>query len=134
MQSTATRALDTAPAQVHQALDCMRIVDPSLPKVGAVCGKAARTVLCGGRSVMGVPTASDSVCCNALGRYWHKADIPRGLLFVRFRSKAGNICLSLSLYTLDTNADDGGRVGKFYRDDLAATVKLAKHVNLVPAN
>jgi len=45
MQSTATRALDTAPAQVHQALDCMRIVDPSLPKVGAVCGKAARTVL-----------------------------------------------------------------------------------------
>src|SRR5258708_655889 len=27
------------------------------PKVGAVCGKAARTVLCGGRSVMGVPTA-----------------------------------------------------------------------------
>ena len=57
MQSTATRALDTAPAQVHQALDCMRIVDPSLPKVGAVCGKAARTVLCGGRSAMSVPTA-----------------------------------------------------------------------------
>src|SRR5262249_35553832 len=28
------------------------------PEVGAVCGKAARTVLCGGRSVMGVPTAT----------------------------------------------------------------------------
>ena len=28
------------------------------PEVGAVCGKAARTVLCGGRSVTGVPTAS----------------------------------------------------------------------------
>jgi hypothetical protein len=27
------------------------------PKVGAVCGKAARTVLCGGRSEMSVPTA-----------------------------------------------------------------------------
>src|SRR5271166_4041139 len=27
------------------------------PEVGAVCGKAARTVLCGGRPVMGVPTA-----------------------------------------------------------------------------
>jgi hypothetical protein len=27
-------------------------------KVGAVCGKAARTVLCGGRSVMVVPTAT----------------------------------------------------------------------------
>jgi hypothetical protein len=25
------------------------------PKVGAVCGKAARTVLCGGRSAMSVP-------------------------------------------------------------------------------
>ena len=28
------------------------------PEVGAVCGKAARTVLCGGRPVMGVPTAT----------------------------------------------------------------------------
>ena len=28
-----------------------------ISEVGAVCGKAARTVLCGGRSVMGVPTA-----------------------------------------------------------------------------
>ena len=27
------------------------------PKVGAVCGKAVRTVLCGGRAVMRVPTA-----------------------------------------------------------------------------
>src|SRR5437016_3723665 len=35
----------------------MRVVDPSLTKVGAVCGKAARTVLCGGRSAMSVPTA-----------------------------------------------------------------------------
>ena len=28
------------------------------PEVGAVCGKAARTVLCGGCSVMGIPTAT----------------------------------------------------------------------------
>ncbi len=34
------------------------------PKEGAVCGKAARTVLCGGRPVMGVPTA---ICI----RLWH---------------------------------------------------------------
>ena len=27
------------------------------PEVGAVCGNSARTVLCGGRPVMGVPTA-----------------------------------------------------------------------------
>jgi len=31
------------------------------PKVGAVCGNSARTVLCGGRSVMGVPTAIKSL-------------------------------------------------------------------------
>src|SRR5882757_4468995 len=31
------------------------------PKVGAVCGKAARTVLCGGRSAMSVPTAIASL-------------------------------------------------------------------------
>ena len=30
------------------------------PEVGAVCGKAARTVLCGGRSAMSVPTATSS--------------------------------------------------------------------------
>src|SRR6266700_5555856 len=29
------------------------------PKVGAVCPNRARTVLCGGRSVMGVPTATE---------------------------------------------------------------------------
>ena len=28
------------------------------PEVGAVCGKAARTDLCGGRSAMSVPTAT----------------------------------------------------------------------------
>ena len=28
------------------------------PEVGAVCGKAARTVLCGGHAVMRVPTAT----------------------------------------------------------------------------
>src|SRR5882757_195435 len=54
---------------------------PSTPEVGAVCGKAARTVLCGGRSEMSVPTAiaalamtskhtfatprRDALCCGA---------------------------------------------------------------------
>ena len=34
------------------------------PKVGAVCGNAARTVLCGGRPVMRVPTAIETTeCC-----------------------------------------------------------------------
>ena len=33
---------------------------PSFPKVGTVCGKAARTGLCGGREVTRVPTAPSS--------------------------------------------------------------------------
>ncbi len=45
-------------ACVSQALARMRQALPFGPEVGAVCGKAARTVLCGGRSVMSVPTAS----------------------------------------------------------------------------
>jgi hypothetical protein len=44
-------------ASVSQALDRVRQTCRQLPKVGAVCGNAARTVLCGGRPVMGVPTA-----------------------------------------------------------------------------
>src|SRR3974390_881813 len=31
---------------------------PPIPEVGAVCGKAARTDLCGGRGVTRVPTAN----------------------------------------------------------------------------
>src|SRR5882724_7637952 len=42
---------------VSQALERIRQVRRHSPEVGAVCGKAARTVLCGGRSAMGVPTA-----------------------------------------------------------------------------
>jgi hypothetical protein len=34
---------------------------PSILKVGAVCGKAARTDLCGGREVTRVPTANCDV-------------------------------------------------------------------------
>ncbi len=34
---------------------------PLTPEVGAVCGKAARTDLCGGRSAMSVPTAKSDL-------------------------------------------------------------------------
>ena len=37
---------------------------PSIPEVGAVCGKAARTDLGGGREVTRVPTAK-RFCCTA---------------------------------------------------------------------
>ena len=43
---------------VSQALDSCGKHLPFGPEVGAVCGKAARTDLCGGRSVMSVPTAT----------------------------------------------------------------------------
>src|SRR5229473_661734 len=42
---------------VSQALERIRQVRRHSLEVGAVCGKAARTDLCGGRSAMGVPTA-----------------------------------------------------------------------------
>ena len=64
---TARRRLP--PATPHPS----SLAEPALrrhpPKVGAVCGKAARTALCGGRPVMGVPTAIakrnhlNSGCC-----------------------------------------------------------------------
>jgi hypothetical protein len=44
-------------ATVSQGLERIRHVRRHPPKVGAVCGKAARTVLCGGRLEMSVPTA-----------------------------------------------------------------------------
>ena len=45
--------------EIHRTADICR---PELTwaEVGAVCGKAARTDLCGGRSVMNVPTATNS--------------------------------------------------------------------------
>mgnify|MGYP001792545951 CR=1 FL=1 len=43
--------------RMSQALERIRKVRRHAPKVGAVCGKAARTDLCGGRSAMSVPTA-----------------------------------------------------------------------------
>src|SRR5258708_2913903 len=46
-----------------QALERIRQSRRHSPKVGAVCGKAARTVLCGGRSVMSVPTATAYAPC-----------------------------------------------------------------------
>src|SRR5689334_8235785 len=46
---------------VSQALGRVRQTCRQIPEVGAVCGNSARTVLCGGRPVMGVPTAIPEV-------------------------------------------------------------------------
>jgi len=43
---------------VSQALERIRQVCRHTPEVGAVCGKAARTDLCGGREATRVPTAN----------------------------------------------------------------------------
>ncbi|HEY1896584.1 MAG TPA: hypothetical protein VGG62_09950, partial [Terracidiphilus sp.] len=48
-----------APKTDHPPSVAERPLCRHTPEVGAVCGKAARTVLCGGRSVMSVPTATD---------------------------------------------------------------------------
>src|SRR5882757_547846 len=43
------------------------------PKVGAVCGKSACTVLCGGRSAMSVPTAIASLAMTKAAALHHHA-------------------------------------------------------------
>jgi hypothetical protein len=48
------------------------------PEVGAVCGNPACTDLCGGRSVMGVPTANLQVTRSTSAT----AQVPRGALYV----------------------------------------------------
>ena len=61
MTSTWERMARLADALAPQAQDPSPLAAAALrrqaPEVGAVCGKPARTVLCGGRPVMGVPTA-----------------------------------------------------------------------------
>jgi hypothetical protein len=48
-------SVDQGLGRIRQAATMLR---RHTPVVGAVCGKAARTVLCGGRTVMSVPTAT----------------------------------------------------------------------------
>src|ERR1700737_4391704 len=60
---------------------------PSLPEVGAVCGKAARTDLGGGREVTRVPTANPSFdhtrAAPAQVSSWHTAAFAAGTRFGR---------------------------------------------------
>ena len=98
----AKHALDSAPgsrvtgARTHRAIPCR--LDP---RWGAVCGKAARTALCGGREVTRVPTASGPL--DVRSRSCHReANSPRAYVV---RSTSG--CMSLPLkrqLTLDAIA------------------------------
>jgi hypothetical protein len=56
MPETLTQGVSVAQAPDIPSL-AVSALSRQIPKVGAVCGNSARTVLCGGRPVMGVPTA-----------------------------------------------------------------------------
>ena len=58
---TQSRASVSQDVGTHTASICRHI-----PKVGAVCGKAARTDLCGGREVTRVPTANGDYLLHLL--------------------------------------------------------------------
>src|ERR1700691_428996 len=60
-------------ASVSQVQERIRHVRRQTPEVGAVCGKAARTDLCGGRSAMGVPTAIVASAPRSDGRTYPPA-------------------------------------------------------------
>src|SRR5712691_6437299 len=66
---------------VSQALERIRQVRRHSPEVGAVCGKAARTDLCGGRSEMSVPTAIASLAMTVSLLALHLAGTPVAGLF-----------------------------------------------------
>jgi hypothetical protein len=61
-------------ASLSQVQERIRHVRRQTPEVGAVCGKAARTDLCGGRSAMGVPTAIASLAMTWRGCYRQAGD------------------------------------------------------------
>ena len=73
-----------APEAAHPPSLAERSLRRHTPKVEAVCGKAARTALCGGRSVMSVPTASACV------RSGSKAEVGTPKLLVRLTPESGH--------------------------------------------
>ena len=52
------------PCRVLHPLSGGAVSFASRPQAGAVCGNSARTDLCGGRSAMAVPTATDRDCSS----------------------------------------------------------------------
>src|SRR5260370_22691626 len=72
--------LTTSFPNPHPSSLAKRALCRQTPKVGAVCGKAARTDLCGGRAVMDVPTAILRnrlvVVTGDLGHAWFQENLP----------------------------------------------------------
>src|ERR1700730_18021412 len=65
--SEARTGLSARPA-CHRSWLAYGKFSPLTPEVGAVCGKAARTDLCGGREVTRVPTAKPAISGNGTKR------------------------------------------------------------------
>jgi hypothetical protein len=71
--SQARTGLSARPA-CHRSWLAYGMFSPLTPEVGAVCGKAARTDLCGGREVTRVPTAKTAgTSCGIVGYSGGKA-------------------------------------------------------------
>src|SRR5215207_907036 len=62
MGSDGPAGRDMAPQAAHPSSLAAAALRRQTPEVGAVCGNAARTDLCGGRPVTGVPTAITALC------------------------------------------------------------------------
>src|SRR6266581_7353299 len=76
---------------VSQALERIRQVRRHSPEVGAVCGKAARTDLCGGRSEMSVPTAIAPLAMTSKHTFASsRRDAPEALLEFPPKEGVGN--------------------------------------------
>src|ERR1700730_19026538 len=72
--SEARTGLSARPA-CHRSWLAYGKFSPLTPELGAVCGKAARTDLCGGREVTRVPTAKLLNCCGARVSCWYQTDM-----------------------------------------------------------
>ena len=73
-----------APETDHPSSLAERSLCRHTPEVGAVCGKAARTVLCGGRAMKraSLPLPMPFAACMSLR--WYEADINPYPLFGRY--------------------------------------------------
>src|SRR5262249_41742250 len=65
-----------APETAHPASLAKRSLRRHTPEVGAVCGKAARTDLCGGREVTRVLPRTALLAAPAQVWFWHASDMP----------------------------------------------------------
>jgi hypothetical protein len=91
-------------------------------KVGAVCGNAARTVLCGGRSAMVVPTAS---LTSWLTQFQRSVSLKRQSGDLKLLSPCGRVLRVLTLFRLldriPSFEDEAQALGSFRPRGYAAT-------------